>query len=663
MSNVATLTRRVKAETKCYGLWRKTSTAKSQASVSRNILSYLDENSKESRDSALAVSKQLGYRKAANGPAHPQLAGIDYLSKEESGKVRAYGFLRDDITRMTGKNPHLLDNDTRVAASHCAWMQRIETKRARKFGHKFVLSLDPRFCELMAAGGKDTDALLVQAGRTVLRRFQEKYYPGDKLGYLVGIHHDRQHIHAHILLYPYTESGKHLNVSNQQGDQRLTGMCKSANKLILDYFTKEFEYPIRATERPVDRATQVRLVSLYLTDAFKKTGIPAAEQPSWLVREQKRVLALPEPELRTLLTQAYESEAVRHQKLVTSLHNNPSQTQAFLQNIGERQTKLKLSLQHTFERTSDINERMTRLQANMQEAYKATANFKFYSNNAMGSALGLLDQGSPEQQQWLRHAMMDSTTGDTLQAALGELDTRKAPSKRLMKDWAINAVDAMVKRGILVTPLDTMNQQENNQALHTSRDFMRQLYLDRLDELKAERDKIKKEMDDNRLQRDATKLQLDTLKIIELEALAAAKGRKPLFLEQYEGLKRAGISLPVACRSVEASLKEGQDAQGEQSFEDINRRIMETLRAFQGERTKEAMLEVDSHFKQIVDATAAHETTGKRRRPAQDSAFAKELQAPGPQAFLAPRTRTASPALDQATAAATRHNADREFDL
>jgi hypothetical protein len=98
MSSIAALTRLVKTQTKCWGLWRKTSTAKSPQSVAFNILSYLDEKSKESRKTALGISKQLGYRKASFGPSQSQLDGIDYLTKEETGKVRVFGFLRDDYS-------------------------------------------------------------------------------------------------------------------------------------------------------------------------------------------------------------------------------------------------------------------------------------------------------------------------------------------------------------------------------------------------------------------------------------------------------------------------------------------------------------------------------------------------------------------------------------
>jgi hypothetical protein len=63
--------------------------------------------------------------------------GIDYLTKEEKGKIRAYGFLRDDVSALGGNHSHLFDNDARVIACHRAWMDRLsQHPGAKKFALK-----------------------------------------------------------------------------------------------------------------------------------------------------------------------------------------------------------------------------------------------------------------------------------------------------------------------------------------------------------------------------------------------------------------------------------------------------------------------------------------------------------------------------------------------
>ena len=471
MSRVSELTRAVKATTNWYGIWRKTSTAKCAKTISENIFSYLDESSKTTRSTIFGVTKQKPYEYVAFGAPEAQLAGIDYLTKEETGKVRVYGFLRDDIFKMLGMQPHRLDNDTRVVACHSAWLQRMEAKKgARKFGHKYVLSLDPRFCELMAAAGKDVDAFLIQGLRTVLRRYQEKYYPGDQLGYLAGIHHDRKHIHAHALLFPFTQNGKNLNVSNRKGDRRLQSMIETANKFVRDYFDREFEFPIRASERPLDRVIQHRLIASYLIEEYSKLSPSPQGALAWLAREQKRIMSLPEPELRDILTKAYGTESAHHAEMLKQIDDDPTAAERLVQAIEPTVTRIRHSLQKAYERTKDAHAWMTKLREETDLAYKACANYKFYLNKsrggmAVGSGLPLLDEESPTHRAWLTKALLEQGTGDRLEAALQELDRRREPSWQLMRNGAVNVIAAMKAQGMLLSPWDRLEKRET-QPVH-----------------------------------------------------------------------------------------------------------------------------------------------------------------------------------------------------
>lgn len=104
--SIRQLTHRVKSEVKCYGLWRKTSTAKTKETVSTYIMSYLDETSKAE---ALEESRKVGYAAVQHGVAAPQQLGIDYLSKEEKGRIPC-------ASRLSDQNP-LISNWMRVSIS------------------------------------------------------------------------------------------------------------------------------------------------------------------------------------------------------------------------------------------------------------------------------------------------------------------------------------------------------------------------------------------------------------------------------------------------------------------------------------------------------------------------------------------------------------------
>ena len=194
--------RKVKQEVKCYGFWRKTSTATTKESVSKYIMSYVDETSKAD---ALAESRKLGYTAVQFGKPDPVEQGIGYLSKEEKGRIRVFGFLRDDVEKLTGRQPNHLSNDDRVIACHRAWM-RGSSSTGVKSSPTSLCSASAGFCELMTRAGKDCDALLVR-GLEPSSAASRNTTLGTG-GFLLGIHHDRQHVHAHILP-DLAESGRH----------------------------------------------------------------------------------------------------------------------------------------------------------------------------------------------------------------------------------------------------------------------------------------------------------------------------------------------------------------------------------------------------------------------------------------------------------------------
>lgn len=661
MSTVANLTRQVKGEVKWYGLWRKTSTAKTKQNLSANILAYLDETTKAD---ARGKSARLSYQRMALGKSEPQLAGINYLTKEETGRVRVFGFLRDDIAQLTGRHAHLLDNDTRVIACHAAWMNRLEDKgNVTKVGHKFVLSLDPRFCKLLAAAGKDADALLVQASRTVLRRFQENHYPGDRLGYLLGVHHDREHLHAHILLFPFTEKGKNLNVSNQGSDRRLSDMGKVANKLIHDYFSHEFEFPLRASQRPVERTTQIRLLGLHLTDEFKKTGLPTAQRDSWLVAEQKKVLALPEEELREILVKAYDNESIRHRQMVGTLQKKPEEMENFVRGVADWQVKHKLNIQKTYGEIAGIRARQQTLQAEMHSAYKDVSTFAFYACGARSQGMRVIGLGDEEQRKWLREAL-SGPNAETVKTALTALDNRKMP-KIFKQEKFAKAIDRMYKQGILGP-----QKQAHNQAVLGTQDFMRALYLDHLEELRRSRAQLREELEAAKRKLESLRLQAESLKLVEIEVRAAVKGRKPVFLEQYEGFKRAGIALPVNCRSLAGDTMslESQLRAAEESPEPLHPVLADAVRALRGDRTQAAALNVDRYFRVTVDMTGqGSERQGDaimvRRHPERDAELRNLLQSAPVQQFLSLTGSTETPVAAQIEDIVQRQAEDMEFDL
>jgi len=48
-----------------------------------------------------------------------------------------------------------------------------------------------------------------------MRSFQEKFHPGDSVGYSYGLHHDTDNLHAHIFIHPRTRDGAFVGMSGK----------------------------------------------------------------------------------------------------------------------------------------------------------------------------------------------------------------------------------------------------------------------------------------------------------------------------------------------------------------------------------------------------------------------------------------------------------------
>ena len=153
--------------------------------------------------------------------------GRNYHSSRPAGLLTAHGYIRrqvDEIRRqLFPGDPDRVGGVANNRAvqefvrRHC----RSQREKKRKIlALRFIASLDPDKVEAMLRYPVDLDRLLVAAIEGTFTRAAARYYPGDELGYLVGIHHDaldrlgRPHLHAHIFLLPQTRNGLRISMSD-----------------------------------------------------------------------------------------------------------------------------------------------------------------------------------------------------------------------------------------------------------------------------------------------------------------------------------------------------------------------------------------------------------------------------------------------------------------
>lgn len=188
-------------------LFKKSSTCKTA-----NI-DYLDEKSD------IKISFDVKFKNRTKEEAEKEreklIKSVEYLTKEECGKVFAAGFLRDRLLSMGDTAPETWDNETRKKR-----IQSALEKHRRDFGlyrngmaHKLIFSMDAELHKQIVDKGLCPDKILVERMKKVMKKFQDEFHPGDRIGYAFGLHHDTDNLHIHVYLSNRTESGKHVAVS------------------------------------------------------------------------------------------------------------------------------------------------------------------------------------------------------------------------------------------------------------------------------------------------------------------------------------------------------------------------------------------------------------------------------------------------------------------
>jgi len=190
--------------------------AKKSTARGRLDLEYLDETSgrKVSLRERADMEQQVGKK----------LKGFtDYASKETLGQVHAGGFLHHEIRRNpngTSTSPTRLSNTERKHRITEAWQNHLKNypSQARQpvIAHRLIFSMSKQQHDALVAAGLNPDQVLHSSLKKVMRKFAEKFHPGDSIGYAYGLHHDTAQLHAHIALCPRTANGRYVGCSTSR---------------------------------------------------------------------------------------------------------------------------------------------------------------------------------------------------------------------------------------------------------------------------------------------------------------------------------------------------------------------------------------------------------------------------------------------------------------
>jgi hypothetical protein len=145
--------------------------------------------------------------------------GLPYLAKDDLGKIQVRGFLHDQVARNPDGAftfPASLATSEVIRRLSLAWKWHARNTPETQISHqRLVFSMSKEFHETLVEAGRNPDMALRGIIERTMRSFQEKFHPGDSIGYSYGLHHDTDNLHAHVFIHPRTRDGDFVGMSEQ----------------------------------------------------------------------------------------------------------------------------------------------------------------------------------------------------------------------------------------------------------------------------------------------------------------------------------------------------------------------------------------------------------------------------------------------------------------
>ncbi len=144
---------------------------------------------------------------------------LPYLEKDDLGKIHVRGFLHDRVAQNrdgTFSHPASLSQQELLERLPRAWHEHARAcAKTQVSHHRLVFSMSKEFHDALVNAGRNPDMVLRSVIERSMRSFQDKFHPGDSVGYTYGLHHDTDNLHAHVFIHPRTRDGKFVGMSEQ----------------------------------------------------------------------------------------------------------------------------------------------------------------------------------------------------------------------------------------------------------------------------------------------------------------------------------------------------------------------------------------------------------------------------------------------------------------
>ena len=179
------------------------------------------------------------------GPADSLQGNMDLARRpEEQSYLSSAAADLEEITQGTNRQKEWIQ---KLAHEWDRLLSSPLTARKRSHGIRYAISLDVQANQQLAASGIPTALALRAILDNTLRAYaQVEGFDQDQetLGWVAGLHQDKEHLHLHVALFPTTSHGTPLRLSDKQnsanpGDQHLTRLVAIANIEAEKFWRKE----------------------------------------------------------------------------------------------------------------------------------------------------------------------------------------------------------------------------------------------------------------------------------------------------------------------------------------------------------------------------------------------------------------------------------------
>ncbi len=199
------------------GILKKAAPVTRSEHLARLVYGYLDETRKaRAVDPVLALmnySQRERYEDAIKMKRAPLRPGVDYIPSTNPAKVRLFGTVREAMAPFFDDVDHA-DPHQLLDQMMDWWLQQVRGKKV--IASNLIFSMHPAISTKLAEHGVSVDEVLFANATHALLVYANRHYPGEGIGWIGGVHHDRAHPHLHAVVFPLTNQGRRLNLSPLQ---------------------------------------------------------------------------------------------------------------------------------------------------------------------------------------------------------------------------------------------------------------------------------------------------------------------------------------------------------------------------------------------------------------------------------------------------------------